>query len=170
LIKTEGHPGKIEGKWKGVFNTWEHGKDERHIIEYNFDSDSTGIFNYTFLYKRIDNKQSDTYSWKALLPFDKNDLREYHSKVLIDSIYIIHIPDSYSLWQDTVYAQYKINKDSLFIDRIKQDYPYTTQPVWGLEYSEKVSLKKLIFPFYYQQAAPNNAINLTKNVGMEHYA
>jgi|GEM_PF-4358000 len=146
LIKIEGTPGKIEGRWKGIFDTWEHGKDERHILEYHFSPDCTGIFMYKFLFKRVDNNQSNTYSWKSLLPFDENAQRKYQAKVFIDSMFIVHVPDSNSLWRDTVYARYKIRNDSLFIDRRKQNYPYSSDPVWGLEYSGKVPLKKLIIP------------------------
>ena len=88
LTKVDGQPGKIEGKWKGIFDTWQHGKDERHIFEYNFTSDNTGYFYYKFYYNRINNKQSDTYSWKALLPFTEDDFKEYQSVVFIDSLYI----------------------------------------------------------------------------------
>lgn len=137
LIKIEGQPNEIIGKWKGTFDTYQCGMDERHILEYHFISDSTGIHTYKFYSKKINGRIAYDYSWEAILPFDKNESREYQYKVFIDSLYIIHFPDSNSFWQDTVYAQYKISNDSLYIDSKKQDYRYTTEPVWGMMFSEE---------------------------------
>ncbi|MEA2077394.1 MAG: hypothetical protein U9O95_05185 [Candidatus Marinimicrobia bacterium] len=151
LVRVEGKPGEIEGRWRGVIDSWTHIDDRRHIKEYIFNSDGTGIY-YTKTYsKRITGKSSKTYSWGAILPFDKKDYYEHSYKILIDSLYITFLPDTNAFWygQDTAYTLYKISNDSLYIDIRQEEDRYTAKPIWLYWDTEKFAFKKMFIPYLY---------------------
>jgi hypothetical protein len=152
LIKVEGQPDEIEGRWKGIIDSWTHLEDRRHIKEYIFNSDGTGIYHTTTYTKRITGKSSELYSWGAIFPFDKSDYSENQYKVLIDSLYIMFLPDTNAYWyyrNDTAYSLYKISNDSLYIDISKEEDRYTAKPTWLYWDTEKLAFKKLFIPYLY---------------------
>jgi hypothetical protein len=151
LIKVEGQPNEIEGRWKGISDHW-HGADEMRLInEFNFNSDSTGIYHEKTYSRRINGKSSEVYSWRSILPFDKNAYIETQYRVFIDSLYITLFPDSNTYWKDTVYTKYKISNDSLYIDQcVPEDHRYTEEPCWTHPLSYKIlDYKELFIPYIY---------------------
>ena len=149
-IKIEGQPDEIEGRWKGIFDFWEGGHDVRHIEEYIFNSDGTGIYHTKSYQKRINGKYPEVYSWGSILPLDKRDYIEHQYRVSIDSLYILFLPDSNTYWKETIYFKYKISNDSLYVDQHGLEYHrYTTKPCWTNHYNEKIDFIKLLFPYGY---------------------
>lgn len=135
---------EAEHKWRGVFETWFHGVDEKHELEISLNGSDLGTFVYKYYTKKIGASSANTYSWTALLPYEKPEV--YTCSVSLDSVFIVFYPGEQSLWSDTVYAKYRLSADSLFIDRHPQGTRYESLPDWGLEYSEKPSIISIIFP------------------------
>lgn len=133
--------------WFGVFDTWEHGIDERHVLKYEFNSDSSGFFYYEYYPVRSNGKRSSLYSWSSLLPFGDEHLKRYKTKILIDSSYILYLPGENSFWSDSMYSKYEVKSDSLFVDRNRKKYRYNEEPIWGLDYSWKPRFSRL-FQFW----------------------
>lgn len=134
-----------EGDWVGVFDTWEHGIDERHVLKYEFNSDSSGFFYYEYYPVKVNGKRSSLYSWNSLLPFSEEHLKRYKTKVVMDSCYILYLPSENSLWPDSLYSKYEVRSDSLFIDRKRRKYRYNEEPIWGLDYSWKQRFSRLFY-------------------------
>ena len=123
-IKIEGTKNVLKGRWFGVFDTWEHMVDERHVFKYDFDTDTSGYFYYEYYSNKIDGEPSDVYSWRSLLPYDNKEFKSYSSKVVVDSIYIVYLSGGDSFWRDPVYSKYRLVSDSLYVDTKKYNHPY----------------------------------------------
>ena len=134
----------LKGRWKVVYDTFEHGYDERHHLRYDFDTDSTGIFYYDYYNKRIHGEQSETYSILAVLPYSEGSADSYKTRVRVEPGYLVHIPGEKSPWPDTVFVKYELHGDSLFVDRQRRNYRYRDAPKWGMEYSFKPRLIDVI--------------------------
>ncbi len=145
FIKSEGEKDKLKGKWEVTVDTWEHSVDERHVIRYNLNSDSTGIFYYDHYLNKSNGKSAKLYSWSSILPFDSKNYQTYETDIIIDSLYITYLPSEKSFWQDTVYSKYKLVSESLYIDRNKYNNHYDDEPKWELEFSFKPKLYKLFY-------------------------
>lgn len=134
-----------DGRWVGIFDTYEHGMDERHVLHFDFVSDTSGYIYYQSYSVKINENYSSVYSWRSLLPFSESDARKYKSKILFDSEYITFLPGTESVWKDTLYSKYRVSSDSLFIDRSRKKYRYSDEPVWGIPFSDKPSIIKLFY-------------------------
>jgi hypothetical protein len=148
LIKVEGQPDEIEGRWKANFDSFGDGFDVRHIVDFKVNSDSTGIYYEKNYSTRVTGKNTEPYSWGAIFPFDKNDFYEYQYKVFIDSLYIMHLPDSNTRFQDTLYSKYKISNDSLYIGGISFRR-YTEKPSWSNPHSGIITFFDMFIPYLY---------------------
>ena len=148
-VRVEGQPDEIKGKWKVEFDSWGHGIDIRQNVDFNVNSDSTGTFYYKDYSTRITGKSSETYSWGAIFPFDKDACYEYQCKVLIDSLYIMYLTDSRGYLQDTLYSKYKISNDSLYIDSWVRHGRYTEKPSCLNSHSKKLAFFDLFIPYLY---------------------
>jgi hypothetical protein len=145
FIKSKGERGKLKGIWEITIDTWEHGVDERHVMRYNFTTDSTGIFYYDYYINKSNGRSAKLFSWSSILPFDSKDYKAYISNIIVDSLYIAYLPTEESFWQDTVYAKYKLVPDSLFIDSNKYRRHYTDNPKWEFQYSHKPDFYKMFY-------------------------
>ena len=65
----------IKGLWKITYDTYIEGYDERNIIEYKINKDSTGVYKNVFFPNRIFGFKTELYSWLSLLPYDKKNSR-----------------------------------------------------------------------------------------------
>ena len=142
--KKSGVKDSLIGEWEGVFDTWVEGIDERYSIGYKFSSDSTGIFQYSYFRNKTDGRPAETYSWRALLKYSRDDVYTYETNILFDDEYIIYLPNGHSSWTDTVYSRYNVVANSLYVDKDKSQSRYDRKPNWCFASSSKVSFFKLL--------------------------
>ena len=141
MKRVEGDKNKLVGKWELNFDTIYCGIDENHNFILNIDSDSTAQMKYIYLGEKIDGDYTTVYSWRSLLPFDKDKSRETNYKVILSKSDFICIPTR-SNEKDTVYYQYKFINDSLYV----RDYyrEWKNENDWGMTYSLDADLLTLI--------------------------
>jgi hypothetical protein len=140
----KGNSESIQGIWKGTFDTYQSGLDERHIFKYNFESDSSGIIEYTFndTRKFFGKYVSNIYDWTALLPYDESEASHYETHFRRDGDYLI-IEPSESWWiEEKSYIRINQDKDELYIAIV--DTIGSEPENWGIPYSWPDSKVKLI--------------------------
>lgn len=143
FIKLEGGNNTLSGQWLRILDTWEGGHDERHFEVYNFNDKLKGTYSDSIYSIRVNGKMSIPYSWKALLPFKKNEYDLFSIKISADSEFIKFYPDSNTIWSDTIYAKYEIKLDSLYIDKHRREFRYNKILTPDEEFSEKIHFYKL---------------------------
>ncbi len=136
----------LEGFWKITYDTYIEGYDERNIIEYKINKDSTGIYKNIFFLNRAFGFRTEPYSWLSLLPFDKESSKVYFDKIVLTTKYILYIPNNNSYHSDTLYSHYEFVNNKLRIDINKFNAPNDSSAVW-MPYSSKRSegIYKLIY-------------------------
>ncbi|KAA3612041.1 MAG: hypothetical protein D8M58_20060 [Calditrichaeota bacterium] len=146
---------KTLGSNTNIFGTWELSVDSfDHLIDTNekwklvVNDDSTGHCFIKKSHSKIIVGDTQPYSWASLLPYEEKRCLSYNSRIILDNEYLIFLPDSNSMWIDTMYTKYLQKEDSLLIDRGIYHKKYTEPPIWGFYYSYKVPLSNM-FEFWF---------------------
>ena len=108
-----GKPGQLTGIWKGTFDTYLCGMDERHEYRFTFYSDLRGRLEYRHLYDRIGGSGANIYDWRALLPFDENRATTYVANVIVEDDILLIIPNDTFFTPDTLIAAYTIEEEHM---------------------------------------------------------
>ncbi len=152
IYKTVGEIGELAGTWQGVTDIWQEGYDWRQFVKYEFNADSAGLVTIRNFNYKINGEYTRVYSWRSLLPFDKNKYSEHKYKVIVDPIYIKEIKTDSDGKIYTSYYKYKINADSLFISYEYSIRPYSEEPVWRHEHLKVIKFSDLFKYWFFKNS------------------
>lgn len=129
----KGFGGEFIGTWKGTFDTYQCGSDERHIYEFIFDSDTSGHVLYSFQGDKVFVGATSVYDWESVFPFDDSKTTHYKTNFYRNKDYLI-IEPSENWWSDErSFLKVKLDGDELYIGCV--DTVGLEPERWGIDFS-----------------------------------
>ena len=135
LDKVRGEENELLGIWEGVFDTYQCGMDERHLLQFTFTSDTTGRLVYRHLYERIDGHGADIYDWRSFLPFDQKRASTYVANVIVEDENLIIIPNEAFFSPETLIATYRIEDRHMHFAYVTHRNAIPEE--WGISFSPR---------------------------------
>ena len=130
LTKIKGNSNDLTGLWHRTLDTYECGLEERHVFDYEFFPDSSGVLQYTFIANKLNGHNVEVYSWSSLLPFKEKESSSYIIPFRVGTKYLTLLPGENPLFRQPSYTRYKFENGTLFIDTIIDTCQYSEKPFW----------------------------------------